>query len=168
MVDIILLLVLIICVVTDIKSRKILNIFTLPTILFGIGFHIYFTGLDGFLYSGIGLLVGFILLFIPFLMGGIGAGDVKLLTAIGALKGSSFVFYSFLFAAIIGGAIALVIMIKRKELKSFFKRLVFSILFIKTDQGSLLLEKKDIAPTIPYGVPIAIGTLCMFLMGEVL
>jgi prepilin peptidase CpaA len=48
------------------------------------------------------------LLVIPFALGGIGAGDVKLLGIIGALKGPDFVFIAFLAAAITGGIMSVV------------------------------------------------------------
>ncbi|PEQ95936.1 prepilin peptidase [Bacillus sp. AFS006103] len=168
MVDFILLIVLFTCVITDIKSRKIFNIVTLPAIIIGFTYSINLNGFEGFLYSGKGFLVGFSLLLIPFLMGGIGAGDVKLLAAVGALKGTQFVFYNFFYAAVIGGVIALVIMLRRGELKSFFIRVFYSFLFIKASEGSLNLEKTDLAPTIPYGVPIAIGALCTYLLGRII
>lgn len=168
MLNIILLLVLMICVVTDIKSRKILNFVTLPAIIIGFTYYININGLEGFLYSGKGFLVGFSLLLIPFMMGGIGAGDVKLLAAVGAIKGTQFVFYTFFYAAIIGGVIALVIMMRRRELKSFFMRLFYSLYFIKANEGSLNLDKTDLAPTIPYGVPIAIGALCTYVLGRII
>ena len=111
--------------------------------------------------------MGFSLLLIPFIMGGIGAGDVKLLAAIGALKGTLFVVYTFIIAAVIGGIIALVIMLHHRELKGFFTRLFYSLIFLKANQGSLNLSKSEISPTIPYGVPIAIGTLLTYFLGAV-
>ncbi|MEH6993014.1 A24 family peptidase [Neobacillus drentensis] len=168
MLNIFLLLILIICVITDVKSRKIFNIITLPAIVTGLLYYLFTNGLEGFLFSGKGFIVGFLLLIIPFIMGGIGAGDVKLLAAVGSIKGAMFVFYTFFYAAIIGGVIALVIMVRRKELKSFFQRLFFFFVFIKGTEGALDLDKKDLAPTIPFGVPIAIGALCTYVFGGVL
>lgn len=168
MINIILLLVLTLCVITDIKSRKILNIVTLPSIIIGLAYHINSNSLEGFLYSGKGFLVGFFLLLIPFMMGGIGAGDVKLLAAIGALKGALFVFYTFLYAALIGGLIAIVIMLRNRKLKGFFKKQFYSVLFLKANHGSFNFNKSEILPTIPYGVPIALGTLLTYLLGTVI
>ena len=107
-------LVLVISVITDFQNRKILNIVTLPAILGGCMYHFYTAGLEGFYFSGQGFLVGLGLLIIPFLMGGIGAGDVKLLAAIGAWKGTFFIFYTGIYAGIIGGIIALFIVKKKR------------------------------------------------------
>ncbi|WP_316571643.1 A24 family peptidase [Neobacillus sp. YIM B06451] len=166
MANILLLILLVICLITDIKSRKILNIVTLPAILFGFLFYLLTNGYEGFLFSGKGFLVGLGVLFIPFAMGGIGAGDVKLLAAIGAMKGAFFVFYAFLYAAIVGGLIALFILIKRKDVKGFFMRIVNSIflLSVSKSQDSIQMSKKDLAPSFPYGVAMAVGTFTMLLM----
>lgn len=165
----ILFITLLISVYTDIRSRKILNKVTLPAILIGLIYHSIISGFNGFTFSGLGLLVGIGLLFIPFAMGGMGAGDVKLMGAIGALMGSSFVFTTFLYTAIIGGLISLYIMIRRKELLSFFKRAMFSAVLLKETKGSVnILEKRDLAPSFPYGVAIALGALCAYLFGGIL
>ena len=49
-------------------------------------------------------------------MGGIGAGDVKLLAAIGAWKGTIFVLYTGVYGAIIGGLISLIILLRKNTL----------------------------------------------------
>ncbi|WP_318506908.1 A24 family peptidase [Bacillus sp. T3] len=120
-----LILILIISFITDLKNRRILNILTFPTMLIGLTYHAISAGLDGLIFSGLGLLLGLGLLFIPYLMDGMGAGDVKLLAAIGALKGTAFVLGAFLFTAIIGGLIATIILISKKELLLTIKRLLF-------------------------------------------
>ncbi|WP_053367499.1 A24 family peptidase [Bacillus sp. FJAT-27245] len=164
--NILLLAVLIICTVTDIKSRKILNVVTLPAILICFIYYLITNGLDGFLFSGKGFLVGLGVLFIPFAMGGIGAGDVKLMAAIGAMKGAFFVFYAFLYAAIVGGFIAFFILMQRNELKGFFVRIINSVFFLTFNKSkdSVQLSKSDLAPSFPYGVAIALGTIAMLIM----
>lgn len=158
-------LILIISVITDLRSRKILNIVTLPAILTALIYHSLTIGLDGFLFSGKGFLVGLGLLLIPFLMGGIGAGDVKLLAAIGAWKGAMFVLYTAVYAGIIGGLISIVILLKKRKLGSTLKGLLFSLLFLKGAKGSLQLPAAGQSSiSIPYAVPITLGALLTFLM----
>jgi prepilin peptidase CpaA len=164
-------LVLIVCsisLITDMKSRKILNVVTLPAILFGVFYHTYDRGLDGFIFSGKGMLVGIGLLLIPFMLRGIGAGDVKLLGAIGALKGSYFVFYSFLYTALIGGVIAFFILIYMKKLKGTLKRLSTALIMASGNTGSLnLIDRSDLAPSFPYGVAIVLGTFSVYFLGAI-
>jgi prepilin peptidase CpaA len=163
--NLIICLILIISVITDLRGRKILNIVTFPAILGGLIYFTIFSGFDGFLFSGKGFLVGLGLLFIPFAMGGIGAGDVKLLAAIGAWKGAMFVFYTGIYAAIIGGVIAIVILIKQRKLGFTFKSMLFSLMFFRGTQGSLEINSGNQGTvSIPYAVPIAIGALLTFML----
>ncbi|MEH7525278.1 prepilin peptidase, partial [Bacillus sp. JJ1503] len=143
----------------------ILNIVTLPAILAAFIYHSLTSGLNGFLFSGQGFLVGLGLLFIPFLMGGIGAGDVKLLAAIGTWKGTMFVLYTGIYGAIVGGLIAVVILLKRRQLGFTIKNMLFSLVFLRGVRGSLeLIGDKHGAVSIPYAIPIALGALFTFLM----
>ncbi len=167
--------VLIISLVTDIKKRKILNIVTLPAILIGLVFYTITLGWDGFLFSGKGFLVGLGLLLIPYLLGGMGAGDVKLMAAIGALTGTTFTFNSFIYTGLIGGIIALILIIKSKglynSLKSFWlllKSLIFKVLFLRSELGEIVLKNEKgtgSGITFPYGVAIVLGTVCAFVVG---
>ncbi|VEF46230.1 Flp pilus assembly protein, protease CpaA [Bacillus freudenreichii] len=158
-------LILIISVVTDLRSRKILNIVTLPAILAALIYHSLTFGLGGFLFTGKGFLVGLGLLLIPFFMRGIGAGDVKLLAAIGAWKGALFVLYTGVYAGIIGGLVAIVILIKNGRLSSTLKDMLFALMFLRGANGSLQIPAAGHSSiSIPYAIPIALGALLTFLM----
>ena len=163
--NLVVILILVISIITDLRYRKILNIVTLPAILGGCFYHFYTAGLEGFYFSGQGFLVGLGLLIFPFLMGGIGAGDVKLLAAIGAWKGTFFIFYTGIYAGIIGGLIALLIILKRREFVFTLKRMLFSVAFLKSAKGYLVI-KDDVhgSFSIPYAISIALGALLTFLM----
>jgi prepilin peptidase CpaA len=157
---------LIISLFTDLKDRKILNIVTIPTILFGLIFFSITQGWNGFLFSILGLFVGLVVLIIPFLLGGMGAGDVKLMGAIGALMGTSFVFYSFIYAALIGGVISLLLIINSKGLKDSIKLFFYNLIFFQKSFVSMIVNKdKEKSITFPYGVPIVLGTICSLLWG---
>ncbi len=163
---IILIIILLICLFTDIKSRKILNMVTLPSIVFAIAYNFLSTGFEGFLFSGKGLIVGLCLLLIPYLLGGMGAGDVKLMAAIGALLGTSFVFYSFIYTALIGGIIAIILIFKTNGVKNSIKAFFFNLIFLRGSIGSMVLSKnKNNSISFPYGVAIVLGTFCTLIWG---
>ncbi|WP_342387826.1 A24 family peptidase [Salinicoccus bachuensis] len=115
-----LIIILAICVVTDIRKRKIYNKVIFPALLAAFGLNIIFGGFSGFGDALIGFVVGFTLLLIPYILGGIGAGDVKLLGLIGAFKGSGFVLESFIYMALIGGLLAVFVIMTRGGLKQSF------------------------------------------------
>lgn len=133
--------VLLISFVTDIKERKILNIVTFPAILFGLIYHSILNGMSGIAYSGLGFLLGFGLLLVPFLLGGMGAGDVKLMAAIGALTGMNFTLQAFVFIALIGGGISILLIIKQKGLINSVRSSIYMIPFLRSNIGSNIIKK---------------------------
>ena len=95
---------------TDLKFARIPNKLTLSAAALGFIINFIFKGTSGLLFSAAGLAAGLGLLLIPYLLGGIGGGDVKLLAATGAIGGAKFVFFTTLFGALAGGVLALVIL----------------------------------------------------------
>ena len=155
-------IILIAAAVNDLLFQKIPNLLTYPGMAVALVYHFMMNGLDGLLFSAGGLALGTAVFILPYLMGGMGAGDAKLMGTVGAILGARGVFIAFLFTAIIGGVYALiVVLIKRQHFKGFFtkqaatlKTFIFTKQFIpiQGDQN----EKK---PKLCYGIAIAIGTL---------
>jgi prepilin peptidase CpaA len=97
---------LVICA-TDTLRSKIPNLATLSLLLIGVGYHLRANGIQGGGLALAGIFTGLALLIVPYLLGGMGAGDLKALAALGALLGPIDIFQVFLFTGIIGGAMAL-------------------------------------------------------------
>lgn len=166
-IDTVVLLVTCVCLYTDLNRRKIYNLVLLPAVFLAIGYYIYTDGLAGGLFSLQGFTLGLALLFIPYMAGGIGAGDVKLLGTIGALKGTSFIFNTFLAGAIAGGVLAILYMVKNKRLIMTLKKIFSSFFLPMSAAGSDLdgiMEEDAKSITIPYGAAIAIGTLTAYFV----
>ncbi len=157
--DIVLVVVLLISLVTDIKERKILNIVLFPAMLIAFVYWFFTQGFNGLWSSLAGFGLGLVLLLIPYLMGGMGAGDVKLMATVGAIKGSTFVFYAFLYTAIVGGIIALIILIWQQK---WHRRVKDVILWLwlkrKGIDYPMIWPKKEGAILYPYGVAIVLGS----------
>ena len=105
LIDLVLLMALSIALYFDLKEGRIPNKITVTAAIMGLIYRFMTGGVPGIQGGLLGALIGFLILFIPFLFGGIGGGDVKLLTAIGAIKGAQFVLYTAAAMAIIGGII---------------------------------------------------------------
>lgn len=168
--NVILLILLLICVVTDLRERKIYNNIIFPTLIISIMFHLILGGLSGLGFSLLGFIVGLGVLLIPYLMGGMGAGDVKLLAVIGALKGTAFVLNTALYMALIGGILALGIILFRKGMLKRLKSIIYTICGFRYGlKIPLTIGKDALTTTYPYGVAIAGGAiLCLTIQGWVI
>jgi Flp pilus assembly protein, protease CpaA len=108
-------MVLTICLITDIVTQKIFNVVLVPAFLFGITYNVVAAGWSGLELSLLGTLFGLGILIIPYVLGFMGAGDVKLLAVIGAIKGYVFVIYTTVFMSLTGGVIAVIILIYQRR-----------------------------------------------------
>ncbi|UTR12327.1 prepilin peptidase [Evansella sp. LMS18] len=163
--NILLFTVLVICIITDLKSRKIYNKVIFPSLLLAFLLNGILEGWSGFSGSLLGFITGLGILLIPYLMGGMGAGDVKLLALVGAVKGASFVFATAILMAVIGAAIGLGIILFRKGFFQRLKALVFAICGMR--YGMKLtdtIDNESLKKTFPYGVAIAGGAFTAILL----
>src|SRR4030095_3398726 len=95
--------------VTDLRSRRISNRLILIGLMSGISFNFVFSGWSGLGWSLVGASLG-LAIFLPFFaLGGLGGGDVKLLSCLGAILGPKDLLAVALVGAVLGGAMALVI-----------------------------------------------------------
>ena len=144
---------------TDIKWKKIPNALTFPAMIIGLFAHGFMSGVSGFLYSIEGLFLGLALLIVFYVMGMMGAGDVKLMGAVGSILGPAGVFKAFLFTAIVGGIYAVIVLAYHGQLVGFMKRIALSLKLSLLTRGPTLLPNEDKAsPILCYGIAIAIGT----------
>ena len=154
--------VLIAAAVNDLRFQKIPNLFTYPTMAVAFAYHCVTNGLDGLLFTAGGLALGVAIFILPYLMGGMGAGDAKLMGAVGAIVGPRGVLIAFLCTAVVGGIYALILFaVSRRYFKGFLARyattlktLVFTGHFIPIPAAE---DEKE--PKLCYGVAIALGTL---------
>jgi prepilin peptidase CpaA len=167
LIDVIFLIVLVICFITDVREQKIYNKIVLPSILIAMVLNSWFYGFGGFKLSSLGFLTGLGILIIPYFFGGMGAGDVKLLAFIGAAKGVAFVINSAIYMAFVGGVISLVILIYNKQAISFFKLVVSWIIsFFYRVRRDIEFSNSGGKNKFPYGIAIVAGALiCHFFKG---
>ena len=113
----------IVAALTDILKFKVYNVLTLPLLVSGLLYHGVVGGPPQLLGSVLGLVLGGGVLMIFYLMGGMGAGDVKFMAAIGAWLGLVLTFYVFLASAIAAGIYALVLIFAYGSLRETFVNL---------------------------------------------
>jgi prepilin peptidase CpaA len=153
--------------VTDVRSRRIPNVLTFGAALVAVIYQSTMGGSVGAQSALFGWLVG-TALFLPFvLLGGMGAGDVKLLAALGAWLGPNEVVYVALYTSIAGGVIALMVALMRGYLKTAVRN-VWDLVSQWCLTGvrpvpSVTLEQGK-GPRLAYALPIFAGTVVTLWM----
>ena len=92
---------------TDLWRFKVYNILNFPLLVAGVLFAVLIGGWEGLTSSLLGAGLGFVVLFFFFALGGVGAGDVKLLTAVGAWLGPYLTYQVFVASALSAGVYAM-------------------------------------------------------------
>jgi prepilin peptidase CpaA len=154
---------LLICLITDFKDRKIYNAVLFPALLFGLVYNLISGGWFGLGQSLLGFLVGTLILIIPFAFGGIGAGDVKLLAVVGALKGHIFILYTAIGMGLAGGVIALSILIYQRQLLDLLTRFLRGVYLLLSTRCKVVAFELDHEKIMfPYGLAIVAGAVSAF------
>ena len=125
------------------------------------------TWYQGLGWSLLGTAVGLALLLPAYAIGGMGAGDVKLLAGVGAWMHGTHTAYAFAVSAVVGAVLAVGMVLYRRAWQkhsSQFWMILNEILTIR-DPGQLTeiaAERKSSMLLLPYGIPLAIGTIVYF------
>lgn len=158
---------LVVAAYIDGKQLKVPNLITYPMIISGWVYSVAFFGWEGLGWSLIGTLVGLALLMPAYAIGGMGAGDVKLLAGVGAWVWGTTTFYAFCVSAVLGGVIAVGMVLMQKKWQKHhdqFWMIWNEITTIRNPDtlATIAAERKPTMMLLPYGIPIAIGTIAYF------
>jgi prepilin peptidase CpaA len=140
----------------DYRTRKIPNWLTVPTALLGLAWHAFAPQGAGILTALVGFAVGFSLLLLPWLLGGGGMGDVKLLTALGAWFGPLYILAIFGVAAVLACVGAMGVMATSCAADGFSptrKRFVNA-----GGSASAARAPRQAKRALPFAVPLAMAT----------
>lgn len=99
--------------VEDLARRRVSNWIPVTAAAAGVGIHIYANGWRGALSATLGLVAGFFVFLVFYLLGGMGGGDVKLMAGFGAIVGVERLLPAALWTAGIGGMIACAVLAAR-------------------------------------------------------
>ena len=153
----------------DVKSRRVPNLLTGPAVLFGLLLHLSLGGwYDLGSSAAAGLICGLVFL-IFYLAGGMGAGDVKLITAVGCLCGLHYIAFILALTGIAGGVMALGLALFRGRLKETLLNVVALISHHRTEGLTPHPEINVLNVTtlrLPYALAITAGcALTLYLQG---
>ena len=166
-------IVLIVAAVIDGIQLKVPNWLTFPMIISGWVFSAMAYGMAGegwyvgLGWSFAGTAIGLALLLPAYAIGGMGAGDVKLMAGVGAWVHCWITFYAFCLSAIVGAIIAIVMVWRAGGVKKHsnqFMYIVNEIMSVRNPDtlSTIAAERKSRMMLLPYGIPICIGTIIYF------
>jgi prepilin peptidase CpaA len=160
--------VLIVAAVIDGYELKVPNWITFPFIASGWAYSTLAFGWEGLGWSLLGTVIGLALLLPSYAIGGMGAGDVKLLAGVGAWIYGVNTVYAFAASAIVGAVLAVAMVLVRRAWKRHaaqFMVILNEILVIRNPEqlAAIAAERKPTMLLLPYGIPIAIGTIGYFI-----
>jgi prepilin peptidase CpaA len=152
----------------DLVERRIPNGLVLCGLFGSIGFNAW-RGFGEVFESLLGFGLGIALFFVPFVLGWMGAGDVKMLGTVGAILGIKFVPRVFFYTALSGLVLGLVAVAYKRGGLNRFKPLwrdlrVFIISRGMVTPATVGERVAQGQPAVPYGVAIATGTLITYYL----
>lgn len=159
--------------VCDARTRRIPNWLTGPSIFLGLVLHFvlgsWYAGFAGgwraLGVAALGGIIGGAVFLLFYLAGGMGAGDVKLITAVCTLAGLGRVTEILILTALMGGILAVAVALYHRRLKETLT----NITVLAVHHGSSGLQphsdlnvgnSKNLR--LPYGIAIAAGTALSF------
>ncbi len=152
----------------DYAERRVPNWLNAAIALVGLIAQASFAGWEGVFVGLLGLAVGFAVLIVPWLMHGMGAGDVKLMMAIGCWLGPWLTLLSFAVGGVIGGVAAVVMIVSTGRAVHAYTNL--QTIYTKLRRWDTAFGEfggarsfGDTSQLLPYGVPLTAGTIGVLL-----
>lgn len=156
------LMVALMACITDVRSRRIPNVLTFGAAAAALVFHAVTSGAGGLGAAAGGWLMGAAVFAPFFLLGGMGAGDVKLMAALGAWIGPLEALTVALYASLVGGVVAIVVSLStgylRTALRNVGEMVKFWVLVGPRPVPGLTLDQTA-SPRVAFAVPICGGLL---------
>ena len=151
-----------VCITLDVRTRRIPNLVTGSTMVLGTILNTAYSGGSGLAASLLGVFVPMTILLLPFAMGGIGGGDVKMMGALGALVGPRLALWGLVLGMILGGVIMMFHLARRGRLGEKV-RATGAMVRAAAATGSVaplhVTSESPGSVALPYSVPLGLGSL---------
>ena len=148
----------------DLRTRRIPNWLTFGAAAAGLVFQVVTGGTSGLERGVGGWAAGIALMLAPYLLGGMGAGDVKLVGALGAWLGPGDTFWVAMYTGIAGAVMAVVVGAWHGYLRQAWSNLWLLLAHWRVSGlrpfPELTLSASR-GPRLAYAVPILAGTIVM-------
>ncbi|MFN9717209.1 MAG: prepilin peptidase [Planctomycetota bacterium] len=160
--------ILILAAWIDGRELKVPNWITFPMILSGLAYQTCVGDMAGLGAGILGMFVGLLTLLPLYAVGGMGAGDVKLMAGIGAWLGWEITFSAFCVSVVVGAVMAVMMVLSKKKMSHHYENFLLILsewMVIRNpyELSKIAAERKPRMMLLPYGIPICIGTIGYFL-----
>ena len=130
-------------------------------------------GWEGLSFSLIGAGAGLLCLLPLYAVGGMGAGDVKLMAGMGSFVGATVTFNAFIATVIVGAVMAIVMAWRSGQFKHHYDQALMIWTEWTTIRDPRVLsriarERKPTMRLLPYGIPICIGSIAYFCIAGII
>ncbi|MBV2134521.1 prepilin peptidase [Pseudomonas sp. MAP12] len=143
-------------VIYDIVSHRLPNYYLLLGLIVGFAWQAWTAGWGGVISGGAGLLTGFALFFPLYALGGMAAGDVKLMAVVGSFLGVTGTLWAGAYSLMVGSILGILYLLCKGHLGKFVVRYWLSA----TARTLISADENDAARhRFPYAIAIAAGTL---------
>ena len=145
-----------IAVVSDLRNHRIPNLLVLLGLVLGVVGQTWAAGFIGLGHSLLGMLIGFGIFLPMYAVGGMAAGDVKLMAMVGAFLTPHDALWAAFFSLIAGGACGLLIVLVRGQVQQTLGR--YWLMLRARAYFSPAADEVAGKP-FPYSVGVLLGTL---------
>ncbi|MEZ6064664.1 MAG: A24 family peptidase [Planctomycetaceae bacterium] len=163
-------LTLIVAAWIDGKELRVPNWITFPMVLSGLVFCTWTDGWHGLQQGLLGMVVGLLTLLPLYAVGGMGAGDVKLMAGIGAWLGPQVTWDAFCVSVVVGAVMAVIMVLYRRSWGKHYGNFLMIFhewLTVKNPkQLSEIAAERKPQMLLLYRIPICIGTIGYFFTPE--
>lgn len=147
---------LVVAVAIDVHRHRVPNNLVMLGLVLGAATQAYAGGFSGLAEGGLGLLTGFALFLPLYLLGGMAAGDVKLMAMVGLFLDPYSAMWAALLSVMAGSVIGLAIILLCGQLG----RTATRYLLMARARSYLSPEPGEVAAkAFPYSIAILVGTL---------
>ncbi|NIL99151.1 MAG: hypothetical protein GTO62_19140 [Planctomycetales bacterium] len=153
---------------TDLWKYRVYNVLTIPLFFSGLVYHAIVGSGAGYLDAFLGALFGFAVLIVPYGLGLMGAGDVKLMAGLGAWLGLQSTIQVFVASSLIAGVYAVGLILLRGKLREswltlkliFYRFALLGVHFGREDLvENLTVDKERRLRVIPFGAMVPLGII---------
>lgn len=151
----------------DGKELRVPNWLTYPMALSGLVYNLVVGGFGGLGEGTLGLVTGLLCLMPLYAVGGMGAGDVKLMAGVGAWLGWEVTLIAFCVSTVVGAVMAVgMVLYRRAAVKHWAnaQKILNEWLTIRDPRklSEIAAARKPTMLLLPYGIPICIGSIGYF------